>query len=386
MAASPSPLPGLLPDASHLTVDEIYPKDGVIVMAVSAVTKATCPVCGICSAHVHSRYSRALRDLSCQGIVVRICLHTHRFYCRVKDCRCRIFTQRFPSLTSRYGRQTGRFRDSVLAIGYALGGEAGYRLCKQLGIMSSADTILRVLKQHVDTESHRDVKVLGVDDWAWRRGHRYGTLLVDLERHQPIDLLPDRESGTLAQWLRAHPSIEIISRDRAGAYAEGARQGAPDALQVADRFHLFCNLSTALQRVLERLVSLLRRVELPEVSKPPAPTEGPLTQDAAPRAKSKFNPQEQQRQQSCDKRKALFEAVRAAHQRGVTRRAIAREFGLTQLTIRRYLQAKEFPERAPRRRRSELDCFRGYLENYTGRSYRADKKHSPWLPGLCADA
>lgn len=362
MAASPSPLPGLLPDALHLTVDEIYPEDGVIVMVVSAITKATCPVCGICSPHVHSRYSRALRDLSCHGILVRICLHTHRFYCRVKDCRCRIFTQRFPALTSRYSRQTGRFRDALLAIGYALGGEAGDRLCKQLGIMSSADTILRVLKQHADTESHRDVKVLGVDDWAWRRGHRYGTLLVDLERHRPIDLLPDRESETLAQWLRAHPSIEVISRDRAGAYAEGARQGAPDAVQVADRFHLFCNLSTALQRLLERLVSLLRRVELPEVSKPPVPTEECLTQEIAATANGKFNAQEQERQQSRQKRKALFDGVRAAHQRGVTNRAIAREFGLTQLTIRRYLQAKEFPERAPRRRKSELDSFRGYLQ------------------------
>lgn len=362
MAASPSPLPGLLPDDSHLSVDEIYRKDGVIVMIMSAVEIGTCPVCGICSRHVHSRYCRTLCDLPCHGAVVRICLHTHRFYCRVKDCRCRIFTQRFPALASRYSRQTGRHRDALLAIGYALGGQAGHRLCNQLGIISSADTILRALKQYADTESHRNVKVLGVDDWAWRRGHHYGTLLVDLERHRPIDLLPDRESETLAQWLRVHPSVEVISRDRAGSYAEGARQGAPCAVQVADRFHLFCNLSTALQRLLERLGHLIRRVELPEFSIPPAPTEEPVTQEVAPRATTKFNQQEQQRQQSWEKRKALFEAVRAAHQRGVTRRAIAREFGLTQLTIRRYLQAKEFPERAPRRRRSELDCFRGYLE------------------------
>ncbi len=361
MAASPSPLPGLLPDASHLSVDDIYQEPGVIVISISAVRNAACPVCGICSWHVHSRYCRTLRDLPCQGAVVRICLHTHRFYCRVQDCRCRIFTQRLPALTSQYSRQTGRHRDALLAIGYALGGEAGYRLCNQLGIVSSADTILRALKQHADPKPHRGVRVLGVDDWAWRRGHRYGTVLVDLERHQPIDLLPDRESETLAQWLRVHPSIEIISRDRAGAYAEGARQGAPGAVQVADRFHLFCNLATALQRVLERLASLLRRVELPELS-PQASSEIPPVQEVAREARTKRNQHEQQRQQSREKRKALFEAVREAHQRGVTKRTIAREFGVTPLTVRRYLKAKEFPERAPRRRQSELDSFRGYLE------------------------
>src|SRR5581483_4226273 len=148
MAASPSPLPGLLPDASNFKLNEVYQENGVYVIAVSAVANAACPSCGVFSRHVHSRYWRTLRDLPCHGAAVRICLQTHRFYCRVKDCRCRIFTQRLPALTTRYGRQTGRHRDALLAIGYALGGEAGYRLCAELGILASADTILRLLKQH----------------------------------------------------------------------------------------------------------------------------------------------------------------------------------------------------------------------------------------------
>jgi transposase len=241
-----------------------------------------------------------------------------------------------------------------------------------LGILSSADTILRLLKQHTDSHAHRDVRVLGVDDWAWRRGHRYGTVLIDLERHRPVDLLPDRESETLTKWLRAHPNIEVISRDRAGAYAEGARQGAPGAVQVADRFHLFCNLAQAVQRLLERSISVLRRVEIAEPEKPlalqsevplgPGDDALPVTHEVAPEPPNSFNQHEEKHQNAPDRRKELFDAVRAAYQRGVTKRAIAREFGMSPLTIRRYLQTKEFPERAPRQRRSELDSFRAYLE------------------------
>jgi transposase len=211
------------------------------------------------------------------------------------------------------------------------------------------------------------VKVLGVDDWAWRRGHRYGTVLVDLERRKPIDLLPDRESETLAKWLQAHPTVRIISRDRAGAYADGARQGAPNAMQVADRFHLFCNLSDALKRVLERLVTALQHIQ---PMKPTSSTGGePVSvSDQAPvvpgepQTSITISQHEAQRQHCREKRKALYDAVKAAHERGLTKRAIARELNINRRTVRRFLHAEEFPERAPRRRRSQLDKYREYLE------------------------
>jgi transposase len=342
-------------------------RGSVLMMTVSASTDgAICPGCGICSCHVHSRYCRTLRDLPCHGTSVRICLRTHRFYCRSRDCRCRIFTQRLPVVAARYGRRTCRDRDALLAIGYALGGEAGCRLAARLGIESSADTILRAMNHTASAESAGEVKVLGVDDWAWRRGHRYGTVLVDLERHQPVDLLPDRESGTLAQWLQAHPTVRVISRDRAGAYAEGAREGAPHAVQVADRFHLFCNLTQTLQRVLERLASVLQGITLsasvPDDSAELEEQRAPLVKKVAPEALITLNRHEQLRHQRREKRKALFEAVRAAHQSGLTKRAIARDIGITRTTVRRLLKAEEFPERAPRQQKSELDCFREYLE------------------------
>jgi len=268
-----------------------------------------------------------------------------------------------------YGRQTNRHGEVLNRIGYALGGEAGFRLASCFGLDSSPDTILRILKRGAGPVVDPHVRVLGVDDWAWKKGQSYGTILVDLERHRPIDLLPDRESESLEKWLQAHPGVEIISRDRAGAYAEGSRNGAPEALQVADRFHILCNLTQALQRLLERLAGTLRRSQLPDTvplegssstgvsAEPSKATTTTPTSDPV-----KLNRHQQQSQQRRERRKERYEAVREARQRGLTYRAIALEFGLSRKTVRRFLQATEFPEQAPRQRRTGLEPYREYLE------------------------
>jgi transposase len=410
MATSPSPLPVLLPDNARLDVKGVHHTDNAIVIVACATgDTASCPICGVCSCHVHSQYGRMLLDLPWQGSVVRIALRTRRFYCRSSECRRWIFTERFPNLTASYARQTNRHCEILKLIGYALGGEAGFRLAERMGIDSSPDTILRMLKQNVFRGIVPNVRVLGVDDWAWRKGQRYGTILVDLERRQPIDLLPDRDSETLEKWLEAHPEVEVISRDRAGAYAEGARKGAASALQVADRFHILCNLTQALQRLLERVAGVLRQVQLPEsspsVSLSPdsaaTKSNGRATQVEAANP-VKLNRHQQKSQHRRERRKARYEAVRAAYQSGLTQRAIAREFGLSRKTVRRFVQATEFPEQAPRRRRTGLEPFREYLEKrwaegchnaarlwrelrqqgYTGQRSRVKEFLQPWRSQL----
>lgn len=365
MAASPRPLPICLPEGSELSLEKIQHQSDVMMIAVGAVAKAAeCPDCGVASTHIHSRYLRTLRDVPWQGVRVQMRLRTRRFYCRTRDCQRKVFTERFATLARTYSRQTMRHQTALQWIGYALGGEAGIRLAAKLGIETSADTILRGLKQGACQKPNSRVRVLGVDDWAWRRGHRYGTILVDLEHHRPIDLLPDRESGTLARWLDSHPGVEIISRDRAGAYAEGARKGAPDATQIADRFHILCNLTQTLRRILDRFAGTLQKLQLPAAetgSNTPSTGDANLSLSSAviTTAETMLTPQQQERR---EKKKEQYEAIKAAHQSGLTKQAIARQFRLSPNTVRRLLKAEEFPERAPRRRRTALAAFDDYLK------------------------
>ncbi len=245
MAIPPSPT--LVPDPSFLHLVRLeVDEQSIITVVATTLPEALCPLCQCRSESVHSRYVRCVADLPWAGWAVRLELHVRRFFCQNKECVRQIFTERLPSVVAPYARRTMRLTGLFTLIGFALGGEAGKRLVDGMGLEISPDTLLRLVREQQESQVPTP-RVLGVDDFCFCRRRSYGAILIDLEKRVPIDLLPDREAETFKKWLLAHTGIEIISRDRGGAFAEGARWGAPKAQQIADRWHLLSNLSDAMQ-------------------------------------------------------------------------------------------------------------------------------------------
>jgi transposase len=342
--------PHLLPDPAHIRpVYLCATDDQITVIACSKTTDARCPLCDQPSQRVHSRYTRTLADLPWQGIALQIRLTVRRFFCATEDCKRRIFTERLPELTAPYARRTCRLSGTLELAGFALGGEAGERLLAGLHILTSPDTLLRLMRRAA-LNDHGSPRILGVDDFAFRRGHRYGTIIIDLERHCVVDLLPDRKPETLATWLEHHSSPEIISRDRGGSYAEAARRGAPGAVQVADRFHLLQNLTTALESFF-----LHHRAALKETAAEVAATSDSCQTTSAQHdqmyRRKRASPQNWQRraEEQSQKRHAAhvdrYHQARALHEKRADIADIARQVGVSRKTVYRYLRTDGPPER-----------------------------------------
>jgi transposase len=196
-----------------------------------------CPDCGDPSSHRHGWHERHLQDLPAQGAGVTVKLRLQRWQCRNKRCKRQTFATQAPEIAAPLARRTARAAELVHLFGHGVGGRPGERLLKRIGMPISDDTILRSVKRRAkERRAETSVRVVGLDDWAWRKGSTYGTIVVDLERREAIDLLPDRSASATAGWLKQHPNIEIVSRDRCGSFAQGAHAGAPQARQIADRF------------------------------------------------------------------------------------------------------------------------------------------------------
>ena len=290
--------------------------DGVRVTARTRAVSAACRLCGQASASGHDRYPRWLRDLPCGGRPVEVMVSVRRFRCLNPGCPAATFAEQVPGLTAFYQRRTPRLRAWLEALALALAGRAGARLAAALGITVSRHVLIRLVRALPDPEAGL-VTVLGADDIAVRRGHRYATVLVDMETHEVIDLLPGRDGDVLAGWLEAHPGTAVICRDRAGGYADGAARGAPGAVQVADRWHLWHNLCAHAEKTAARHRGCLA-----------GPAEGPA---AAPRQDGDDAMARGVRER--------YQRVMALHAAGHGAAAIARHAGLAPQTVRRYLRA-----------------------------------------------
>jgi transposase len=353
----------LLPPTGAVRLTEVTVEQASVRLQLTATAStAACPLCGVPSSSIHSRYQRCLTDLPWGTRVVRIQLMVRKFLCRTPTCARRIFTERLPDLVAAYGRQTRRLATALRAIGLALGGNTGARLAARLRLPTSPSTLLRLVRG-APVPPTPALQAVGVDEWAWRRGHRYGTILVDLATHRVVDLLPDRSAASVAAWLEQQPTITAVSRDRSDLYADGIRRGAPEAVQVVDRFHLVRNLREAIEAFLvtQRPVLQAAAVRTAQV----------LTSSAAPVPVTPMyggkrqcaQTRQPQREAAQQRRHApwvtIYEAIHALSAQGACITTIARQLGISRPTVYAYLRRGTPP--TPRRPQRSGQVLRPYL-------------------------
>ncbi len=348
----------LLPKFSGLRLDNIAIDAETVSLSVASTRpSAACPICENVSGRLHSHYLRTVHDLPWGGRSVRLSLKVRRFRCPEPSCPRSIFAERLPSIVEPYARKTARLREILLLVGFALGGEAGARLAERLGMKASPSTLLRRL-HGAQVRSFPPPEAIGVDDFALLKGRRYGTIVVDLERHRPVELLEDRSAEVLAAWLKEHPELRIIGRDRSTEYERGIEEGAPQAEEVLDRWHLLKNLRQSTERILEGNHAALSGIALPAKSGGSGEKDALMEHTPAPRSSK------EQAASAASRAKLLarYRKVKKLHAQGMSMMAICRALGMSRGAVRRYVHADSFPERRRHPpQRSMLDPFKPYL-------------------------
>jgi transposase len=369
------------------------------VEVISTQPRAHCPGCGNPSDHMHCQYQRTVHDVPCGGRTVVLRLRVRKFACLTASCPRKVFAERLPDLVQPWARVSNRLLEELQAVGLSASAEVSERLAPRLGMQVKASTLLRYLRT-IAPPPDAPVHVLGIDDFALRRGDCYGTILVNLQTHRPLDLLPDRTADAVLPWLKRHQEIEVVSRDRASAYADAATKALPHASQIADRFHLCQNLREHLQQVLDRKRTCLPFVEDTPLKGGPASCTsrgdplklGESVLACPERAKAEVSDQpslaiqpeppvlllepeveissltyaERKKKISRDKRSARYEEVMTLHRAGIGQRAIARDLRISRKVVRRFVASPGFPERA----------------EGTGQHHKRKSKLAPYLPYL----
>jgi transposase len=320
--------PAFLPLPQGLRITEICQEEtSLLIKVLSERTSACCPLCEQSSDAVHSRYQRQLKDVPCGGQAVHLRLTVRKFFCHNQECQRKIFTERVPAFVQPWAQMTLRLIAAIEAIGLSTSGSLGGRLAARLGIVTSWMTILRRIMA-LPNSAPRAVTVLGVDDFSFKRGRKFGTILVDLSAHQVIDLLPERKSESAAAWMQNHPEIQYVSRDRGNDYAQATRDGAPQAIAVADRFHLYKNLVEAIEPAVARCYKEIRK-DLPKPSSPKLPSvkEWQPARDPA---------HEHQHQSRLAANQERFDSMMELQKLGIPQDEVARRLGVTVRTVQNW--------------------------------------------------
>jgi len=342
-----------LPEGMQVSQIQIT-DNGIVVEVIATAPTSCCPLCSEPSESIHCHYRRVLRDVACVGRRVQLFLTVRKFSCRNLLCQRKVFAERIPTFVEPWARMTIRYCQQITSIGLATCGKGGARLAARLGIQTTRQTILRRVMDLPDSLSG-SLLFLGIDDFSFRRGFRFGTILVNLESRRVVDLLPDREADSSATWMRQHPDLMAVSRDRGGAYASAARVGAPQAIQYADRFHVLKNLRESLEGLLARHLANQCKQQ----------THTMLDEQASvwqPKRATRSSPTLERLQQSRrEERLAHYEQVIALRKLGLSQAAIARQVGIGASTVQSWLAAGAFPERKPREQGSRLDRYLPYL-------------------------
>jgi transposase len=362
-----------LPD--ELEVAETSSTDTVLTLHLVATAKSsTCPLCARAATRVRSYYTRLVADVPCAGRQVHLLLRVRKFRCETADCPRQVFTERLAPFLEPWARMTTRLSKMIEAIGLATCGELGARLAPRLGMRTSPTTILR-RTMALPTCPPEQVILLGIDDWSFRRGRKFGTILVDLATHEIIDLLPDRRSETAAAWMLEHPEIDIVSRDRGGDYAAAARKGAPQARQIADRFHLAQNLTDRLEVILARCRTEIRKASQQRDTSSWQELEG--NDEQQPQAFDEWLPAQDPQEKNAHlarqaERSDRYHQLVELRKQGLTLKEIARRLGMGERTVR-YWFSRGIPYEKPKprhKRRSGFDPYAGYVAEQWNQGHR----------------
>lgn len=341
----------LLPDIPGLRVLDLRPESEDIVVKVEATSSfAHCPQCNHSSSRVHSRYIRTLTGFPCAGRQMVFHVVVRRFRCQSPNCERTVFAESIDDLAPARARTTGELIEAHTAIGFAAGGEPGARLADSLGMPTSPDTLLRRVRA-AEQEPGPPPRYVGLDDWACKKGHRYGTIVIDLERQRVVELLPGRDGEVLTEWLRKNPQVEVVTRDRWRAYARAAREAVPQAKQVADRWHLLKNLREAVENMFTRLGPKVRAAAMPD--EPPT-----LSGDNAQSAPKSRSAEASAREAKRQARRQRRQRVRDLRDQQLPVREIARRLRMSRKTVLDALNDPDRPHgRYGRRGPSALNAF-----------------------------